>query len=111
MQKQIKALTESRGLLVTELEGLLAKETRTADESARMAVLNTEIEKYKVYPTILACGELLHLPSSKTYNLYDLQGSLICSIPESINELRMDFPAGLYLLKNEGKTIKIVLTK
>jgi HK97 family phage major capsid protein len=44
MQKQIKALTESRGLLVTELEGLLAKETRTADDSARMAVLNTEIE-------------------------------------------------------------------
>ena len=76
-----------------------------------VSVLNTEIEKYKVYPTILACGELLHLPTSKTYNLYDLQGSLICSIPESINELRMDFPAGLYLLKNEGKTIKIVLTK
>lgn len=44
MQKQIKALTESRGLLVTELEGLLAKETRTADDSARMTVLNTEIE-------------------------------------------------------------------
>ena len=76
-----------------------------------VSVLNPEIEKYKVYPTILACGELLHLPSSKTYNLYDLQGNLICTIPESISELRMDFPAGLYLLKNEGETIKIVLTK
>lgn len=76
-----------------------------------VSVLNTEIEKHKVYPTILSCGELLHLPSSKTYNLYDLQGNLICSIPESIMELRMDFPAGLYLLKNEGETIKIVLTK
>ena len=76
-----------------------------------VSVLNPEIEKYKVYPTILACGELLHLPSSKTYNLYDLQGNLICSIPESISELRMDFPAGLYLLKNDGETIKIVLTK
>jgi hypothetical protein len=75
-----------------------------------VSVLNTEIEKYKVYPTILSCGELLHLPSSKTYNLYDLQGNLICSISESIMELRMDFPAGLYLLKNEGETIKIVLT-
>ena len=76
-----------------------------------VSVLNTEIEKYKVYPTILACGDLLNLPSSKKYNLYDLQGNLICSIPESISELRMDFPAGLYLLKNEGGTIKIVLTK
>ena len=76
-----------------------------------VSVLNTEIEKHKVYPTILSCGELLHLPSSKTYNLYDLQGNLICTIPESIIELRMDFPAGLYLLKNEGETIKIVLTK
>ncbi len=76
-----------------------------------VSVLNTEIEKYKVYPTILAFGELLHLPSSKTYNLYDLQGNLICTIPESISELRMDFPAGLYLLKNERETIKIVLTK
>ena len=76
-----------------------------------VSVLNTEIEKHKVYPTILSCGEVLHLPSSKTYNLYDLQGNLICSIPESIMELRMDFPAGLYLLKNEGETIKIVLTK
>jgi hypothetical protein len=75
------------------------------------AVSITELVKYKVYPTILACGELLHLPSSKSYHLYDLQGNLICSIPESIMELRMDFPAGLYLLKNEGETIKIVLTK
>jgi hypothetical protein len=75
-----------------------------------VSVLNTEIEKNKVFPTILACGEWLHL-SSKTYYLYDLQGNLICSIPESISELRMDFPAGLYLLKNEGETIKIVLTK
>jgi hypothetical protein len=75
------------------------------------AVSVTELVKYKVYPTILACGELLHLPSSKSYHLYDLQGNLICSIPESIMELRMDFPAGLYLLKNEGETIKIVLTK
>ena len=73
--------------------------------------LNPEIEKYKVYPTILACGEWLHLPSSKSFNLYDLQGNLICTIPESIMELRMDFPSGLYLLKNEGETIKIVLTK
>ena len=76
-----------------------------------VSVLNTEIEKYKVYPTILACGELLHLPSSKSYNLHDLQGNLIHSIPETISELRMDFPAGLYLLKNEVETIKIVLTK
>ena len=76
-----------------------------------VSVLNPEIEKYKVYPTILACGEWLHLPSSKSYHLYDLQGNLICTIPESISELRMDFPAGLYLLKNEGETIKIVLTK
>ena len=76
-----------------------------------VSVLNTEIEKYKVYPTILAYGELLHLPTSKSYNLYDLQGNLICFIPESISELRMDFPAGLYLLKNEVETIKIVLTK
>ena len=76
-----------------------------------VSVLNPEIEKYKVYPTILACGEWLHLPSSKSFNLYDLQGNLICTIPESISELRMDFPAGLYLLKNEGETIKIVLTK
>ena len=73
--------------------------------------MHSEIEKYKVYPTILACGELLHLPTSKSYNLYDLQGNLICFIPESISELRMDFPAGLYLLKNDGETIKIVLTK
>jgi hypothetical protein len=76
-----------------------------------VSVLNTEIETNKVFPTILACGEWLHLPSSKSFNLYDLQGSLIRTIPESISELRMDFPAGLYLLKNEGKTIKIVLTK
>ena len=76
-----------------------------------VSVLNTEIETNKVFPTILACGEWLHLQSSKTYNLYDLQGNLICTIPESISELRMDFPAGLYLLKNEGETIKIVLTK
>jgi hypothetical protein len=76
-----------------------------------VSVLNTEIETNKVFPTILACGEWLHLPSSKTYNLYDLQGNLICTIPESISELRMDFPAGLYLLKNEGETTKIVLTK
>jgi len=76
-----------------------------------VSVLNSEIEKYKVYPTILACGELLHLQSSKIYHLYDLQGNLIYSNPESISELRMDFPAGLYLLKNEGETIKIVLTK
>ena len=76
-----------------------------------VSVLNTEIETNKVFPTILACGEWLHLPSSKTYNLYDLQGNLICTIPESISELRMDFPAGLYLIKNEGETIKIVLTK
>ena len=76
-----------------------------------VSVLNPEIETNKVFPTILACGELLHLPSSKSYHLYDLQGNLICTIPESISELRMDFPAGLYLLKNEGGTIKIVLTK
>ena len=76
-----------------------------------VSVLNTEIETNKVFPTILACGEWFHLPSSKSFNLYDLQGNLICTIPESISELRMDFPAGLYLLKNEGETIKIVLTK
>jgi hypothetical protein len=76
-----------------------------------VSVLNTEIETNKVFPTILACGEWLHLPSSKSFNLYDLQGSLIRTIPESISELRMDFPAGLYLLKYEGETIKIILTK
>lgn len=76
-----------------------------------VSILNTEIEKYKVYPTILACGEWLHLPFSKTYHLYDLQGNLIYFIPESMSELRMDFLAGLYLLKNEEETIKIVLRK
>jgi hypothetical protein len=50
----------------------------------------------------------LHLPA-KTFDLVDLQGHLIRAIPASMTQLRMDYPAGLYLLKNGEKSIKIML--
>lgn len=72
------------------------------------AGLQTALDSYEVYPTILKCGEYLYLPA-KPFDLVDLQGHLIRSIPASMTQLRMDYPAGLYLLKNGQKTIKIIL--
>ena len=72
------------------------------------AGLQTALDSYEVYPTILKCGEYLHLPA-KPFDLVDLQGHLIRAIPASMTQLRMDYPAGLYLLKNGEKSIKIML--
>ena len=72
------------------------------------AGLQTALDSYEVYPTILKCGEYLHLPA-KPFDLVDLQGQLIRAIPASMTQLRMDYPAGIYLLKNGEKTIKIML--
>jgi hypothetical protein len=72
------------------------------------AGLQTALDSYEVYPTILKCGEYLHLPA-KPFDLVDLQGHLIRAIPASMTQLRMDYPAGLYLLKNGEISIKIML--
>ena len=72
------------------------------------AGLQTALDSYEVYPTVLRCGEYLHLPA-KPFDLVDLQGNLIRSIPASMSQLRMDYPAGLYLLKNGEKSIKIIM--
>lgn len=45
MEQKIQKLKESRGTLALELEGLVNAETRTETQEARMAELNSEIEK------------------------------------------------------------------
>ena len=60
------------------------------------------------YPTILQVGEWLHIHGQQ-WDMFDVYGNLVYTIPQLITKVRMDFPAGFYILKNREKTLRILL--
>ena len=76
-----------------------------------LTVLTSGVEELAFiipYPTILQVGEWLHIHGQQ-WDMYDVYGNLIYTIPQLITKVRMDFPAGFYILKNHEKTLRILL--
>ena len=60
------------------------------------------------YPTILQVGEWLHVHGQQ-WDMFDVYGNLVYTIPQLITKVRMDYPAGFYILKSREKTLRIML--
>ena len=79
--------------------------------TVNLTVLTSGVEELGFiipYPTILQVGEWLHIHGQQ-WDMFDVYGNLVYTIPQLITKVRMDFPAGFYILKNREKTLRIML--
>ena len=79
--------------------------------TVNLTVLTSGVEELAFiipYPTILQVGEWLHIHGQQ-WDMFDVYGNLVYTIPQLITKVRMDYPAGFYILKNREKTLRILL--
>ena len=79
--------------------------------TVNLTVLTSGVEELAFiipYPTILQVGEWLHVHGQQ-WDIFDVYGNLVYTIPQLITKVRMDFPVGFYILKNREKTLRILL--
>ena len=79
--------------------------------TVNLTVLTSGIEELAFiipYPTILQVGEWLHIHGQQ-WDMFDVYGNLVYTIPQLITKVRMDYPAGFYILKSREKTLRIML--
>ena len=79
--------------------------------TVNLTVLTSGVEELAFiipYPTILQVGEWLHVHGQQ-WDMFDVYGNLVYTIPQLITKVRMDFPVGFYILKNREKTLRILL--